>query len=294
MRDRKQAQVVPLFPDEPETDPTEEFPIARAPARREVEQAPANPAMDLSGKPKLIMALGAGNVGKSTVGRWLAERATANSAEVYFASIDPQTQGLGKYFPNVHEPPSYEPPVVLAWLQRYVEHATKRRATAFIDFAGGDTTLGRLVEGAPDIVDIMRAEGVEPVALYLLGPRLDDLAPMTNLETIGFQPPATAVILNEGRVADPSLTREQAFAETMAHSAFKAVLARGGVRIWMPRLIGAAKEVEKRRITFAQARDAISPEGRTVAPLGLFNRSYVRAWLTRMDAEFAPIASWLV
>jgi hypothetical protein len=26
----------------------------------------------------------------------------------------------------------------------------------------------------------------------------------------------------------------------------------------------------------------------------MFNRSYVRAWLNRMEAEFSPIASWLL
>ena len=290
----KSAEVVPLFGDEPEVGGTEEFPVGRPVARRTAEAVAGAAALDLSGRPKLILTLGAGNTGKTTLMRWIAERAADNSKETYFASVDPQTQGLGKYFSNVHEPKSYEPSAVLAWLQRFIEHAIRRKATACVDFAGGDTTLGRLVEAAPDIVAAIQGEGVEPVALYPLGPRLDDLSPLANLEAAGFQPAATAIIPNEGRISDPSLTREQAFARTMADSAYKAVLARGGVRIWMPRLLGAAKQIEERRVTFTQARDALSPEGRTVEPLGMFNRSYVRAWPNRMEAEFSPIASWLL
>jgi hypothetical protein len=60
----------------------------------------------------------------------------------------------------------------------------------------------------------------------------------------------------------------------------------------MPRL-HAAQEVYRRRITFAQARDGIVPEGRRMAPLGLFDRSRVRAWLEAMAVELSPIDSWI-
>jgi hypothetical protein len=50
---------------------------------------------------------------------------------------------------------------------------------------------------------------------------------------------------------------------------------RGAVQLWMPRLL-PAKEVEDRRLTFVQARDAILPEGRKVTPLGPFDRARVR------------------
>jgi hypothetical protein len=60
----------------------------------------------------------------------------------------------------------------------------------------------------------------------------------------------------------------------------------------MPRLL-PAKEVEDRRVTFAQARDASSQPGRRVMPLGPFDRSRIRAWLNQMETEFAPVASWL-
>jgi hypothetical protein len=54
-----------------------------------------------------------------------------------------------------------------------------------------------------------------------------------------------------------------------------------------------AQEIEAKRLGFIQARDALSPAGRKVAPLGPFDRSRVRLWLHTMAAEMAPIMSWL-
>jgi hypothetical protein len=54
-----------------------------------------------------------------------------------------------------------------------------------------------------------------------------------------------------------------------------------------------AQEIEAKRLGFLPARDAVSPEGRTVAPLGPFDRSRVRHWLVTMAAEMAPIMTWL-
>ena len=133
--------------------------------------------------------------------------------------------------------------------------------------------------------------GVTPVAFYFLSPRLSDLSPLASLERAGFQPRATALVLNEGR-ADPTLPREQAFARTMRHSAFKEAADRGAVSIWMPRLL-PAKEVEDRRVKFEQAMNGEVPDGRKLTPLGPFDRARIRNWLGQMSTSFAPVASWI-
>jgi hypothetical protein len=78
----------------------------------------------------------------------------------------------------------------------------------------------------------------------------------------------------------------------MRHPDYEAAIARGAIPIWMPRLF-SAKEVEDRRLTYAQARDGIMPEGRRGAAMNPFDQSRVRVWLDQMTAAFAPIASWL-
>lgn len=161
------------------------------------------------------------------------------------------------------------------------------------DLGGGDTSLHRLLSIAPSLADDIAAGGVAPVAVYLLGPRTDDLAVLTTFERAGFQPAATALVLNVG-LSDPTVEREASFCRVRRHSTYRAAIERGAVELWMPWLDRAVvSEIEAKRVSFIQARDAGSPEGRTVAPLGPFNRARVRLWLDGMASEMAPISTWL-
>nr|WP_294557706.1 hypothetical protein [uncultured Rhodopila sp.] len=283
------AQVVPLFPTFAAVQVADEVSVGRTLVHRAAPDVAKEAGIDLSDKPKVLLAIGAGNVGKTSILRWVAERAVAANRQTFFAAIDPENRELSNYFEGVHEPASFEPNAVLSWLEKFLAFAMDNKATAAIDVGGGDTSLGRLVASTPDIVQMAEDAGVAIVALYPLAPRLSDLSAMETLEKAGFQPKATAIVLNEGR-ADPTVPREEAFARTMQHSAYKAAIARGAQQVWMPRLI-PAKEVEDRRITYADARDATPKKG--VVPLGPFDRRRVGQWLLRMEAEFGGISTWL-
>ena len=286
----KPAEVVPLFRSA--ADEIEEVAVGREilpPA--ESSLLTLKPPVDLSGAPKIIMAIGNGNTGKTTFLRWLAEVTLERGGEPTFAAVDPENRELKDYFEGVHEPSSYDPAKVAKWLEDMFAHVMANKGSACIDFGGGDTTLGRLVADTPNVVSVLEASGVSPVAIYFLSPRLADLSPLASLEVAGFQPRATALVMNEGR-SDPTLPREEAFARTMRHSVFRAAVGRGAVPLWMPRLL-PAKEIEDRRVKFGQARDCEVPEGRRLTPLGPFDRARVRVWLERMADSFAPVASWI-
>jgi hypothetical protein len=216
----KAADVVPLF-NRAAAAVAEEVRVGRplAPAP-DAASAPVAQAVDLAGRPKLLMAIGAGNVGKTTLLRWVAERALRAERQVLFAAVDPENRELKDYFEGVHEPPSFDPAKTARWLEDFIAFALDKRASAAIDFGGGDTTLGRLVAESPDLAPIMEEAGVSPVAVYLLGPRLADLSPLATLENAGFRPRATALVRNEGR-ADPTAPREEEFARTVRHSAYR-------------------------------------------------------------------------
>jgi hypothetical protein len=250
-------------------------------------------ALDLSGKPKVAMAIGQGGTGKTTLLRWICERALSrNDSDLILATVDPINRELAHYFPTTASPKTQDPAQVSAWLERLLTRLMETKASAAIDFGGGDVTLSRLVGQIPDLAAMMEDATVHPVALYPLSPRTTDLTPLVAMEKAGFQPQATALILNEGR-ADPTGDPEQDFAQVRRHSAYRTAIARGAVEIWMPRL-HAAKAIEDRRIGFNQAVGGTMPQGRTDPGLGLFDRSRTRHWLTAMEQAFAPIASWLL
>lgn len=290
---KKSNIVTPLFNRPP---PTLEEPklniVHLAPARLNPTGQPSA-ALDLSGKAKAIMAVGAGSTGKTTLLRWMCEQGIARNSElgVILATVDPTARSLARYFP-AESPGSSDPAKVAEFLEELLTVLMEGGQSAAIDFGGGDTSLARLVRQIPNLVDMLTESHVEPVALYTLSPRVDDLTPLAEMEAAGFQPRATALILNEGR-SDPTRDAVDEFAQLRSHSVYKTALARGAVEIWMPRLY-AAKAIEDRHISFEHAKRGTMPEGRTDPGLGLFDRSRTHHWLAAMDKAFSPIASWLL
>lgn len=255
--------------------------------------APTQPIPDLAGKPKVWFVSGPGRSGKTTLLRYVLEAVAASGGEVMAAALDPQNRSLAAFIEGVDQPPTNEAGSVAAWLEEFLRFSMEEQRSAVLDLGGGDTSLSRLLADAPDLGDVMEETGVAPVAIYTLGPRVDDLTSLASFEKQGFTPKATALILNEGLVS-PTQSREEAFGWVLNHSAFRAAVDRGAVPIWMPRLDSSvASEIEAKRLQFSLARDGQEPQGRApVGPLGPLNRSRVRKWMGSMDQALAPIRSW--
>ena len=219
--------------------------------------------------------------------------APADDRVASMAALDPQNRSLATWFQDVMQPDTNDGVQTARWLSDYLDYLMAQKASAILDFGGGDTALAKMVHEVPDLCAVMTAAGVAPVACYMIGPRVEDLASLDALEQAGFQPPATMIVLNEGRV-DSSLSRDEAFARVFRHSAFTRVVDRGAVVLWMPRLEPeVAAEIEGKRLTFGQARDGQVPPGAKFGPIGGFKRSMVRRWLEAMEHEFGPVASWM-
>ena len=280
--------VVPLFSDRDANLP--EVRLDAPHIDRQERVKPSGQPAHLTGKAKAIMAIGLGATGKTTLLRWLCERALdRNDDDLALATVDPVNRELGHYFPAAMAPPTQDPAQVTAWLEQLLAMVMETGKSVALDFGGGDTTLARLLTEVPDLQQMMESAGVEPVALYPLTPRSSDLAPLAAMAQAGFRPKATALILNEGR-ADSTRPPLHEFGQIRRHSVYKSAIAKGAVEIWMPRLY-AAKAIEDRRISFRQAVNGEMPE--SSLGLGPFDRSRTRHWLAAMEDAFAPIASWL-
>ncbi len=296
MAPKPEAKVVPLFGRGPRIEDEPEVTVRGM-------HAPAGPApssgvrgsaaIDLTGKPKVLFLIGPGGTGKTTLARWMGFQMQQGNRTTLLAALDPQNRSLATWFSDVQMPPTSDGAQSTRWLKDLLSFSMENKQGALLDFGGGDTTLARMAEMAPGFAEAMASTGVEPVAVYTLAPRQDDLAVLEALEALGFKPAATALILNEGRV-DSTLSREEAFARILRHTAFRSAVSRGAVPIWMPRLEAeVAQEIEGKRLQFGAARDGQVPTGAKFAPIGGFERSMVRRWLERMDQEFAPIRTWL-
>jgi hypothetical protein len=288
----RSAAIIPFFGSQPDVD-EEEFQVGLPPkpAAPQPEKRPSAVIADLGDSTKVWFLIGRGNTGKTMLIRYLGETVLATGRQVLLADLDRTNATLSAYFNDVQRPPDADEATIAKWLERLLTFIMTNKVGAFVDLGGGDTTLRRLVVEIPDLIGMLKSANAAPVAAYMTGPRPDDLAPLATLEAAGFQPAATAIVLNEGLIEVP-LPRDEAFKRLTRHSAFKSAILRGAVPLWMPRLLPVA-EVEARRIHFAAARDGIAPEGRRQSPLGAFDRARVRAWMSAMEAEFGIIQPWL-
>jgi hypothetical protein len=260
---------------------------------RDAETLPAARTLDLGPAPKAVFIMGPGRSGKTTLLRFIMESVQPGHVAPLAAALDPQNRSLATFLNDVAQPPTTDPVGVARWAEELLGFIMAEKQSALLDMGGGDLSLGKLLEDVPDLAMSLEEAGVHPVAIYTLSPRVDDLGVLAGYEAQGFQPKATALILNAG-LSDPTVPREEAFARVLRHSAFGAAVARGAVPIWMPRLDATvAAEIEGKRLRFAQARDGQAPDDQPGAVLGPFNRSRVRKWMTEMDAALAPIRSWL-
>jgi hypothetical protein len=290
-QDELPINVISLFGARPEMEEDE---VAVGVETYEAPQAALKSVrsrVDLSGRPKVWFTVGRGKTGKTTLLRFAAEEAASADRRILVADVDRANATLSSYFHDVERPPAGDEATVTAWLEKLLTFVMARKATALVDLGGGDTTLRRLVSEVPDLVPMLEHDGIAAVAIYMLGPQPDDLAPLASLEAAGFRPGATLLVLNEGLTESP-LSREEAFVRVLRHSAFKAVIARGAETVWMPKLLPAG-EIEARRVLFGQAARGEVREGRKQTPLGPFDQARVRAWLQAVRAEFSGVSSWM-
>lgn len=290
---KPKSTIIPFRPRDRLQD-EEELPVSLPPAAMAapVSSDPVR-ATDLTNDAKVWLVIGPGRAGKTMLLRWVAEMSLAKGSAPIVAAADPQNRSLQHYM-DVHQPPTNDATATARWLESLLRHCMDERASALVDLGGGDTALHKMLTTVPTLDADMVGSSVAPVAVYLVGPRVDDLASLGSFEAMGFKPGAVAIVCNEG-LADPTEHRDDAFARVKRHSIYRSAVDRGAVPLWMPALAphDLVQEIESKRLSFLQARDAISPSGRTVAPLAPFDRSRVRTWLERMEAEMAPIASWL-
>jgi hypothetical protein len=249
-------------------------------------------ALDLTGTPAAWLLIGQGRSGKTMFARWAGGRAEEGLRQVALAALDPTNRSLAMFLEGVQQPDTPDPTKTAIWLHSALDTLALAKIPGVMDMGGGDTSLLRAIGMFPSLLAESEAQGIAPVAAYFVSPRIDDLSALDTFEDKGFRPRATVIVLNDGLV-DLSEEPEEAFARTETHSAVRSAVARGAVVIHMPRLLtdGLAREIERKRLSFAQARDGVAPAG--VTPICGTDRYLVRRWLDQMEEAFAPVKSWL-
>lgn len=185
--------------------------------------------------PVLAVGLGRGFGGKSTGLSELVWRARNQGREVIVADGDARSRTLSGTFRDAMLPPTEELPDLKAWLSQVLNRMVKERRSAVLDLGGGDRVLqeyGRDLR----LVEFCGRRGIEPLALYFLGPEDEDLKHVLSIWEAGyFRPKRVLLVLNEGVIREGK-TMAGAFERTMNHPGFAWMVESGAVPILMTRL----------------------------------------------------------
>jgi hypothetical protein len=190
---------------------------------------------DTSPAPVLAVGLGRGFGGKSTGLAELVWRARNQGRSVIVADGDARSKTLAGIFPDATFPPTEELPDIKAWLNTMLNSMVKEKRSAVLDLGGGDRVL---MEYGRDLrlVEFCSRRGIEPLALYFLGPEEEDLKHVLAIWEAGyFRPKRTLLVLNEGVIRE-GRTVAGAFEKTLAHPGFEKMVQAGAVPILMQRL----------------------------------------------------------
>lgn len=232
--------------------------------------------------PKFIVVQGRGRCGKTTLVRVLVERMEAAGRDAFVVDIDRSIASLGAFIHGVNRPPSLDDYSLTDWLHALVNTQVADKSTVVADVGGGDLLFGK-VSAEIGLVDLLGSVGVLPISLWVLGPETEALPMLSEAQSSGFWPAASALVLSAA-LAPPGQPLHVAFAPVRNHPIYRGALAAGAREVVFPRL-GCLARVNEREISFGKAAQD--------ATFGLTYSHMVRMWQKACEEALIPIEEWL-
>jgi hypothetical protein len=190
--------------------------------------------------PVLVIGLGRGGSGKSTMLAETVWRALNQGRDVIVADGDPRSRTLSALFPGAMVPASEELPDIKTFLANLLNRMVKEKRSAVLDLGGGDRAL---LEFGRDLrlVEFCERRGIDPMALYCLGPDAEDLSHVVTIHEGGyFRPKRALLVMNEG-VIRAGQNVAGAFEATMADPRTAQMVKDGAIPILLTRLASMAQ-----------------------------------------------------
>ena len=235
--------------------------------------------------PVLAVGLGRGGNGKSAGLAELAWRARSQGRDVIVADGDARSQTLSGLFPDAMRPVSEEVPDVKAFITQLLDRMVLEQRSAVLDLGGGDRSL---IEFGRDLmlVEFCESVGIQPLAIFLLGPDPDDLAPVSSLWRGGFFRPQRSLLVFNAGVIRNGRTVAGAFDRTTSSPEAEEMVKAGAIPLFMKQL--AVMDA-------AKAGGGLYAAAEGKANLGPTHRHMVVQWLRNLEEERKRIGvdSWL-
>lgn len=199
-----------------------------------VDQAAATPTAP---PPVLAVGFGRGANGKSSGLAEAAWRALNAGRPVIVADGDyHRSRTLTDLFPEIAtHPETVEPDDVKTWISGVLNRMVRERVSCVLDLGTENRALQEYCRDLR-IVEFCKRRGIDPVALYFLGPEPEDLRHVLSIWRGGyFRPERALLMLNEG-VIRGNRTVAGAFDGTLADPGLQEMVTAGVKPILMTRL----------------------------------------------------------
>lgn len=235
--------------------------------------------------PVLAVGLGRGGNGKSCGLAEVAWRARSQGRDVIVADGDARSQTLSGLFPDAMRPISEEIPDVKTFITDLLDRMVLEQRSAVLDLGGGDRSL---IEFGRDLqlVEFCESVGIQPLAIFFLGPDPEDLAHVSSLWRGGFFRPRRSLLVFNAGVIRNGRTVAGAFDRTASSPETDDMVKAGAVPLLMKQL--AIMDAAKAGGGLYAAADG-------KAALGPTHRHMVVQWLRNLEEERKRIGvdSWL-
>jgi len=249
-------------------------------------------AIEAAVRGTIDVLLGRGRTGKTTWARWAIERARAAGRSVAIADGDRNNATLGSFYPDASSPAASDDVTVAAWMEQQAESTILSRGRLVLDMAGGDRSFATLAERHA-FNEVLPAEGVDLTAWYFLAGGRDDFETLAFMEALGFRPPRTAIVLNEG-LAPAMPAGQDPFAAALRSKAVLQALDRGAKLVRMPAVpLATMVDADNLFIGIREAAEGGVPKGEDglphldARPLNLWRRNELKRWLALMEQRHA-------
>lgn len=256
------------------------------------------PAMTVISRddPVLVVRMGRGRTGGSTVLDWLVQWARSRGRSLVIADGDRRNPTLAGLYPpgtpgGAIQPPSEEIPDVVGWISDGLSAVATDRVSMVLDLGGGDRVLSEVAREV-SLVEFCEARGIRSLALYMCGPEQDDFEHILAIHRAGyFRATRSLLILNE-HLVPRGKTPAGAFDAILSRPEIEDLIDSGMLAVLMPRL-PCMEQVRASGLTFLEA--ASNKPGKSGKPLDPVRQFQVENWHKRMIEAFTKVGvlEWL-
>lgn len=244
-------------------------------------------------QPVLMIAVGRGRVGKTTVLNIFGQYFRKRDARLAMWNIDPHTRSgsLSEFFDDVDEPDHGGLSDRGKWLEAKISEQSAGGFDALVDVGGGDLVLSRMAANI-NLNRVAAKMGIKLVMIHVLGTDPGDLDHFRTNWASRISGCPTILVMNAG-LLDPEASPLTEFRHVFESDVVRKAHESGARSLLLP-LLGCMKQVVERRVSFDDAGLDVFPGG--VSPMSPFDQERVFQWwneeipplIERLPREWLP------